>query len=99
MVAAAEQYATIDKEKRENVDLKNNAEGLCYEANKQLLLLKDTISQEKQNEIANLIDIIKSSIKTENYESLKSQVNDLKTVIENLLQANQVSSDTNINDI
>ena len=99
MVAAAEQYATIDKEKRENVDLKNNAEGLCYEANKQLLLLKDTISQEKQNEITNLIDTIKSSIKTENYESLKSQVNDLKTVIGDLLQANQVSSDTNTNDI
>ena len=59
MVAAAEQYATIDKEKRENVDLKNNAEGLCYEANKQLLLLKDTISQEKQNEITNLIDTLK----------------------------------------
>merc|ERR1712003_190252 len=54
MVAKAEQYAAIDKEKRENVELKNSADALCYEANKQLLLVKETISEEKQKNITEL---------------------------------------------
>merc|ERR1712051_84504 len=32
MVASAEEYASIDKEKRQNIELKNTAEALCYEA-------------------------------------------------------------------
>merc|ERR1712087_449195 len=48
MIKSAEKYAEVDQDKRKNVDLKNNAETLCYEASKQLLLVKDTISEEKQ---------------------------------------------------
>merc|ERR1712187_859754 len=31
MIKSAEEYAKIDQEKRKNIDLKNNAEALCYE--------------------------------------------------------------------
>merc|ERR1712087_829217 len=61
MMANAEQYAAIDKEKRENVELKNSADALCYEANKQLLLVKETISEEKQKNITELIEAIQSA--------------------------------------
>merc|ERR1712238_109974 len=44
MIKKAEEYSVIDQEKRKNIDLKNNAEALCYEANKQLLLAKEKIS-------------------------------------------------------
>jgi molecular chaperone DnaK len=38
MLAEAEKYASADKEKRENIDLKNQAEALCFEAEKELSL-------------------------------------------------------------
>jgi molecular chaperone DnaK len=34
MLAEAEKYASADKEKRETIDLKNQAETLCFEAEK-----------------------------------------------------------------
>jgi molecular chaperone DnaK len=37
MLAEAEKFATADKEKRENIDLKNQAEALCFEAEKELI--------------------------------------------------------------
>jgi molecular chaperone DnaK (HSP70) len=40
MLAEAEKYASVDKEKRENIDLKNQAEALCFEAEKELLFSK-----------------------------------------------------------
>jgi molecular chaperone DnaK len=40
MLAEAEKYASVDKEKRQNIDLKNQAEALCFEAEKELSLLK-----------------------------------------------------------
>jgi molecular chaperone DnaK len=55
MVEAAEQYAATDQENRKKIDLKNNAESLCYEANKELLLAKDKISEDKEDQITKLI--------------------------------------------
>jgi hypothetical protein len=40
----------LDKEKRENIDLKNQAEALCFEAEKELSLLK-IIFLKKNNKI------------------------------------------------
>jgi molecular chaperone DnaK len=36
MVKDAEQYSAVDKEKREKIDLKNQADSLCYQTEKQL---------------------------------------------------------------
>jgi len=106
MIKTAEQYASIDQEKRKNIDLKNNAEALCYEANKQLLLVKDTISEEKQIEINKLVENIKSHIKLENFEQLNKDVEQLKISMKELLNLNtvkddssQVDENSNLNDI
>lgn len=48
MLADAEKYATADQEKRQNIEIKNQAETLCFEAEKELELLKDKISDEQQ---------------------------------------------------
>merc|ERR1712183_1192451 len=48
MLQDAEKFAAIDKEKRETINLKNQAETLCLEAEKQLLLSKEKISEEQQ---------------------------------------------------
>jgi molecular chaperone DnaK len=43
MLEEAEKFAATDKEKKENIDLKNQAEALCFEAEKELNLVKENI--------------------------------------------------------
>ena len=90
MIAKAEQYAAIDKEKRENVELKNSADALCYEANKQLLLVKETISEEKQKNITELIEAIQSANTNNNFEELKTKIEELKLSMQEILPTNPV---------
>ena len=87
MVKAAEEFASADQEKRKNIDVKNNAEALCYEANKQLLAVKDTISSEKEEETTKLIESIKVELEAENFETVTSKLEELKLVMQELLQA------------
>jgi len=106
MVASAEQYAVIDKENRKNIDLKNNAEALCYEANKQLLLVKDSISEDTQDVIIKLIENIKVNTKSNNFEFLEPQIEELKMLMKDLLDVNPIKDNdiktdnpSNLNDI
>ena len=103
MIKTAEQYETIDKEKRKNIDLKNTAQALCYEANKQLLLVKETIPEEKQTNIKKLIESIESNVKSGNSKELETQVEELKVSMKDMLDATPDQSQTdpisNLNDI
>merc|ERR1711862_1023858 len=62
MLFEAEKYASIDKKKRENIDLKNQAETLCFEAEKEISMFKDNLTEEKQEDIRNLIETIRKTI-------------------------------------
>ena len=104
MLAEAEKYASLDKEKRENIDLKNQAEALCFEAEKELALVKETISEEKQQNVTKLIEEIRQNSQTDDFKSLKSQVEELKTVMKEMLESkmnNESNSDpmSNLNDL
>jgi molecular chaperone DnaK len=104
MLVEAEKFAAADKEKRENIDLKNQAEALCFEAEKELSLFKDNISEEKQKNITTLIEDIRKEIKNDNVQSLKLRVEDLKTAMKDMVAAkmnNDSTSDpmSNLNDL
>jgi molecular chaperone DnaK len=104
MLAEAEKYATADKEKRENIDLKNQAETLCFEAEKELSLLQDNISEDKQQNITKLIEEIRQNIQDNQLNSLKSSVENLKTAMKDMIAAKvdtESSSDpmSNLNDL
>ena len=104
MLAEAEKYASLDKEKRENIDLKNQAEALCFEAEKELSLVKETISEEKQQNVTKLIEQIRQESQNDDSESLKSQVEELKTIMKEMLESkmnNESNSDpmSNLNDL
>ena len=101
MLEEAEKYASLDKEKRENIDLKNQAEALCFEAEKELDLLKDKISNEQQDNVKNLIEKIREDIKIENFESLKSIVDELKLAMKNMVDETQSMNDSmgDLNDL
>jgi molecular chaperone DnaK len=94
MLAEAEKFASADKQKRENIDLKNQAEALCFEAEKELSLFKDNISEDKKEKITKLIETIRDEIKTDNFAALKSQVEELKTSMKDMV-ASKVSDNSN----
>ena len=106
MIKKAEEYSVIDQEKRKNIDLKNNAEALCYEALKQLDLVKDKISEENKTEVLKLVDDIKLNIQNENFEELNQNIEKLKNSIKELLNLNSTNDSqsnadpmSNLNDI
>jgi molecular chaperone DnaK len=104
MLADAEKYAAADKEKRETIDLKNQAETLCFEAEKELSLLKDTIGQAKQENISKLIEKIRQASQNDQSDSLKSSLEELKTAMKEMVAAktdSEPNSDpmSNLNDL
>jgi len=101
MLSDAEKYASVDQDKRQNIDLKNQAETLCFEAEKELDLLKDKISNEQQENVKNLIEKIREDIKTENFESLKSIIDELKLAMKNMVDGSQPVTDSmgDLNDL
>jgi len=94
MLADAERYAAADKEKRENIDLKNQAETLCFEAEKELSLVKDSISTQKQETISKLIATIRQNSQNDQIESLKSSLEELKVAMKEMV-ASKLDSESN----
>ena len=102
MLEDAEKYASVDQEKRQNVDLKNQAETLCYEAEKELNTLKDNIPEEKQTSVQELIETIRKDLQTENFESVQSNLENLKMAMKDMIElGNQTDADpmSDLNDL
>merc|ERR1712227_1171955 len=76
MLEEAEKNAAADKIKRENIDLKNQAELLCSEVEKELSLPDQTISDDEKQAINKLITDIKQNIQDDNIEALKMLLED-----------------------
>nr|WCH57158.1 Hsp70-type chaperone [Hypnea musciformis] len=72
LVQEAEKNSEIDKQKREQVDLKNQADSLCYQSEKQLSEVSGKISNEEKETIENNISNLRQAIQEENYELIKS---------------------------
>jgi len=95
MLSDAEKYASVDQEKRQNIDLKNQAETLCFEVEKELDTLKDKIPSEQQTNVKNLIQNIRGDIQSEKYDSLNSSIDELKLEMKNMIDESQATNDDN----
>lgn len=78
MVRDSEQNAAEDKQKRQKIDTKNQADSLCYQSEKQLKDLGDKINSEDKTKIESLISKLRSSIKEESYEEIKNLSTELQ---------------------
>jgi molecular chaperone DnaK len=81
MVQDAEANATADKEKSEQIELKNQSEALCYQTKKQLEQLESTISAEEKQKIEGLITELEEATNNENYASMKDLTENLKKTV------------------
>ncbi|MBR5558863.1 MAG: molecular chaperone DnaK [Oscillospiraceae bacterium] len=77
-VREAEQYAAEDKKRREEIDLRNNADQLCYQSEKALTDLGDKIDPAEKAAIQEKIDALKESLKGSDIEAIKAKQDDLQ---------------------
>jgi molecular chaperone DnaK len=104
MLEEAEKFATADKEKRERIDFKNQAEALCFEAEKELSILNENLSIEIKTNLTSVIESIRQDIQNENLENLKLRVEELKNAMKTLVevkmsQNSKTDSTSNLNDL
>ena len=71
MVKQAEQNASADKERRERIDRKNQADSLAYQAEKQLAELGDKVPAADKTKLEGLIKDLKDAVAKEDDEQIK----------------------------
>ena len=78
----SEQFADADKKKREEAELKNEADNLIYAAEKLIQQdLKDKIKPDQIEKADKSIQELKSAMSTNNIEEIKNKTQDLKNTI------------------
>lgn len=78
----SEQFADADKKKREEAELKNEADNLIYAAEKLIQQdLKDKIKPDQIEKANKSIQELKSAMSTNNIEEVKNKTQDLKNTI------------------
>lgn len=98
MVREAEMNAAADRERREKVDMKNQADSLAYQAERQIKDLGDKLPAADKNKIEALVKDLREAINQENWDRIKTLSNDLQqtlhTVNTNLYQQAGSSTST-----
>ena len=80
MVNDAKKHETEDKEKREKIDLVNQAEHLVYETEKNLKDNDDKLDENDQAELNDKLDALKKAKDSGNVDIIKSSMDSLNTV-------------------
>ena len=81
MVRDAEMNSSSDKDKRERIDLKNQADSLAYQSEKQMNDLGDKVSAEDKARIEGMVKELRDEIQAENFDAIASK----KTALEQAL--------------
>ncbi|BBL86158.1 molecular chaperone DnaK (chromatophore) [Paulinella micropora] len=81
MVKDAEVNASADKEKRERIDLKNQAETLIYQSEKQLGEMGDKISSEDKEKVTDFSNQLKEAVQKEDYARIKDLLASLQQAL------------------
>lgn len=80
-VQDAEKYAAEDKKKREEVDAKNEAENLCFSAEKVIKDAGDKIDEADKNDINQKIATLRETISGGNVDAMKLGTEDLQKAV------------------
>ncbi len=102
----AEAHASEDKKRKEEIEVKNNAESLVYNSEKTLEELGDKISGEEKAKVETEIEATKKALETNNVETIKEATDKLTKVFYELSEklysqagaANQTASDATTED-
>ncbi|HCF26944.1 MAG TPA: molecular chaperone DnaK, partial [Cyanobacteria bacterium UBA11049] len=81
MVKQAEQNASADKERREKVDRKNQADSLAYQAEKQIKDLGDKVPAADKTKVEGLVKDLRDAISKEDDEEIKRLMPELQQTL------------------
>jgi molecular chaperone DnaK len=87
MVKEAEDNAELDKEKREAIDTRNQAESMVHGAEKSLADLGDKADPDLKNEVELAVKEVKDVLEGENVSSIKEKTTSLSAVMMKLGEA------------
>ena len=77
MVKAAEKYSEDDRKRKEEVELRNQADSLVYTTEKTLEELGDKISKDQKDKVERAKDTLKESLKGTDMAKIKTDVDEL----------------------
>jgi len=81
MVKDAESNAAADKEKREKIDLKNQAETLIYQAEKQLGELGDKVAADDKAKVEGFTADLKAAVEKDDTDAMKATLEQLQQAL------------------
>ena len=79
MVKDAEQHAEEDKKRREEQELRNNAESTSYQTRKLLEDNEDKVSEDTKTKVTEAADAVDEALKGDDLDAIKSAVEKLST--------------------
>ena len=98
-VRDAEEHASEDKKRKEEVEVKNNAESLIYNSQKTLDELGDKISSEEKAKVQTEIDNLKKKVEGNNIEEIKDGTDKLTKVFYEISEKLYKQAGVNPNDV
>ena len=81
MVKDAEANSAADKERRERIDVKNQADSLTYQAEKQLADMGDKVPAAEKEKAEGQIQSLKDAIAAEDFDTIKSLTSELQQTL------------------
>ncbi|QZZ22909.1 molecular chaperone DnaK [Leptothermofonsia sichuanensis E412] len=81
MVKEAERNAEADRRRREQIDTKNTADSVAYQAEKQLKDLGDKVPATDKTRLEGMIKDLREAINQENYDRMKSLTSDIQQTL------------------
>ena len=97
MVKDAESNAEADRQRREKIDTKNNADSLAYQAEKQLNDFGDKVPASDKERVENMVKELREAIQQENSDRMKSLTEELQQAMMQIGSAMYESSNGSAN--
>jgi len=82
MIKEAEQYAELDKKKREEAELRNDAEALIYTSEKTKKDLGDKLTQQQKDQIDKAVSELREALSGKDVEKIKQKREELRRVLQ-----------------
>jgi len=84
MIKDAEEHAEEDKKKKEQVEIRNKADSLVFQAEKSLKEYGDKISKSLKQEIQTRIDNVKKALEGTDSSAIEASINELNTYVQKI---------------
>ncbi|MCA9610389.1 MAG: Hsp70 family protein, partial [Myxococcales bacterium] len=87
MVEEGKSHEDEDKKRREQVELRNKADQLCYGVEKALVEAKDKLPADKVSNVESMVSSLREAIEKEDYDAIAQRMSTLEAAMGEIAQA------------